>query len=283
MKERFSRILETCTPYFVSSPLGAIPYPGEAPLGIEVAEEHRYDPHKVASGDFLHALQRLDELTFGPVGMTMPRWVFYDCAEVPGGIFGFGRPAAELPDWVRRGLDVPVDYVGLVPLSMYVAIPMLEAGAWHTYTLCTINEVAPGAAPTNLGVLTEAAALSIFQVKLAYGATQWRSRKLKVHSRFGPLELLTAWTPAHSDPSTTTFRFPVEPARIEAALAMDDHPRPSGEDIEWIDCDDREALVALQTRLEAGERFELLSGAVSEGDVSRVPIRAMAPGPGGAA
>ncbi len=274
MRKRYRRILETCEAYFVSSPLGAVPHPGEAPLGIEVSTEHRYDPHRVRSGDFLHALQRLDELTFGPVGMTMPRWVFYDCAEVPGGIFGFGRPAAELPEWLLRALDVPASYRGLVPLSMYVAIPMLEEGAWHTYTLCTINEVAPGAAPANLGVLTEACGLSIFQVHTAYGATQWRSPKLDVHARFGPLELLTAWTPAHSDPATVTFRFPVERDRIDEALAREPHPRRGSDPhVEWIDCDDSEALQALQTRIEAGERLELLSGAMSEGSFSYAPVR----------
>ncbi len=276
MHERYRRILETCTPYFVSSPLGAIPEPGEAPLGIEVAAAHHYDPHKVASGAFLHALQRLDELTFGPVGMSMPKWVFYDCAEVPGGIFGFGRMADVLPDWLRRALDVPADYAGLVPLSMYVAIPMLETGAWQTYTLCTINEVAPGAAPANLGVLTEAVGLSISRVQTAYGATQWRSPKLSVHSRFGPLELLTAWTPAHSDPSTITFRFPATKERIETALGQDEGPAFDPAAVEWIDCDDTEALRALQLRIEAGERLELLAGAVSQGAISRVPVRPMA-------
>jgi len=278
VQERYRRILESCTPYFVSSPLGAIPHLGDAPLGIAVARQHRYDPHRVESGDFLHALQRLDELTFGPVGMTMPRWVFYDCAEVPGGIFGFGRRADALPDWLRRALDVPPAYDGLVPLSMYVAIPMLAPGAWHTYTLCTINEVAPGAAPANLGVLTEAAGVSIFQVGCAYGATQWRSPKLEVHCRFGPLELLTAWTPAHSDPATATFRYPVGRERIDAALARDAILPSSSPGMEWIDCDDPEALQALQRRLEAGEKLELLSGAVSEGSFSRAPIRPLGEG-----
>ena len=76
--------------------------------------ELHFDPMKLRSGPFLNILQHLDELTFGAIGMTMPRWVFYDCAEVPGGIFGFARPAAELDEWVLRALNVPADYDGMV-------------------------------------------------------------------------------------------------------------------------------------------------------------------------
>jgi len=269
VKTRYRRILESCIPYFVSSPLGAVAHPDDAPLDLKIDEAHRYNPHLVKSGPFLHVLGRLDALTFGPVGMTMPKWVFYDCAEVPGGIFGFGKLAGSLPDWLLRALEVPPGYTGLVPLSMYVAIPMLDPGCWQTYTLCTINEVAPGAAPANLGVLTEAIGLSLFRVERAFGATQWRSPKLAVHSSFGPLKLLTAWTPAHSDPSTVTFSMEVNPSRIEQALMG---YTSKEEATHRIDCDDPEALRELQRKLEAGAEIDLLAGPVSEASSTYAPI-----------
>ena len=71
------------------------------------------------------------------------------------------RPA---PVWVLRALQVPPQYEGPVPLSMYVAIPMIEPGSWHTYTLCSLNEVAPGSGPAGLTVLTEAAGVQMFGV-----------------------------------------------------------------------------------------------------------------------
>ena len=106
MRERYQRIYDTCQPYLVASTYGNAGNLGELPFGLELAPDLHFDPLKVRSGPFLHILQRLNELTFGAKGMPMPRWVFYDCAEVPGGIFGFARPAAELPEWVLRALGV---------------------------------------------------------------------------------------------------------------------------------------------------------------------------------
>lgn len=271
--ERYRRIFDTCRAYLVASAYGTAYAPERFPDGIEISPELRFDPTKLKSGPFLNILQRLDELTFGPVGMTMPRWVFYDCAEVPGGIFGFARPAIQLPDWVRRALHVDPDYDGMVPLSIYVAIPMLQPGAWHTYTLCSLNEVAPGSAPAGLRLLTEASGLQIFGIETAWGATQWRSPKLSVHTRFGPLDLVSAWTPAHSDPWTLTFRFPVTAERIQRALGPGEPDFGVDPDaVRWIDCDDEHVLRNLQAEIEAKKRFQVVGAPVIEGSYTRVPI-----------
>lgn len=276
MKTRFRRILETCEPYVVASPLGPATKPRPLPLGLHVRPELHFDPHRTASATFLNALQRLDELSFGPVGLSMPRWVFYDCAEIPGGIFGFSRPAAQVPEWVLRALHVDARYAGPVPLSLYVAIPMLEPGSWHTFTLCSLNEVAPGAAPAGTGLLTEALGLEAFGIRRAHGATQWRSRKLRVHALFGPLELLTAWTPAHSDPRTLTFRFEPTAETIGRVLRgeVDEIP-PDAPGVRWIDCDDDDVLQDLQAELEAGRRYAVLGPARIDGSYVTVPIRAI--------
>ncbi|MCG8418123.1 MAG: hypothetical protein MJE77_09305 [Proteobacteria bacterium] len=274
IRERFRRILDTCQPYLVTSAYGSATESGALPLDLDIAAELCFDPHKVRSGPFLNILQRLDELTFGPVGMPMPRWVFYDCAEVPGGIFGFARPAAEVPLWVRYALEVPDDYDGYVPLSLYVAIPMLEPGSWHTYTLCSLNQVAPGAGPANLALLTQGVGLQVFSINNAYGTTQWRSPKLGDHARFGPLDLVTAWTPAHSDPTTLTFRIAVSQERIESALIADKPaPKPDEPAIRWLDCDEQDQMRALQADLERGRRFQIVAGPVVIGAYTRVPIR----------
>jgi len=273
VRDRFSRIFDSCQAYVVHSAYGAAAEPGSTPWGIDLSPELRFDPLRVSSSAFLNILSRLDALTFGPVGLSMPRWVFYDCAEMPGGIFGFARPAAAVPEWVRRALHVEEGYEGPVPLSMYVAIPMLEPGAWHTYTLCSLNEVAPGSAPAGLRLLTQAAGLHTFGIEAAVGATQWRSPKLSVHARFGPLDLLTAWTPAHSDPWTLTFRFPVDPDRIERALAPET-VAPTRHDVRWVDCDDERELRSLQAEIEGGSRYQVVGGPVTDGSFTRVPISA---------
>lgn len=272
IRDRFRRIFETCQPYLVKSAHGAAASPRRSTIGLDVEPALCFDPLAVKSGPFLTILSRLDELTFGPVGMTMPRWVFYDCAEVPGGIFGFSRPAAQVPEWVLRALHVEPGYAGPVPLSMVVAIPMLKPGCWHTYTVCSLNEVAPGAAPAGLRLLTEAASMEIFGSQTAYGATQWRSPKLQVHAKFCPLELLTAWTPAHSDPRTLTFRFDVTDALLEKALTSGDADADVSPAARWIDCDDDAELIGLQRAIEAGRRFSVVGGPVIDGSFARVPI-----------
>ncbi|WP_428265357.1 hypothetical protein [Haliangium sp.] len=273
MSDRYRRILDTCQPYLISAAHGGDVGPRPLPFGLAVAPEHVFDPFAVASGPFLQHLQRLDELTFGPVGMPMPRWVFYDCAELPGGIVGFCRPAAALPEWVRRALSVPNGHDGPVPLSMYVAIPMLAPGCWHTYTLCSLGEVAPGTVPANLALLTEALGLSAFPIETAYGATQWRSPKLAVHLRFGPLELVTAWTPAHSDPTTLTFRMAVDRDRVERALSTDEPAPVDADTVRWLDCDEPADMQALQAELETGRRFQLVGQPVVRGACTRMPIQ----------
>jgi len=274
VRERFRRIYDTCQPYLVASEFGTPAATEELAFGLELTPELRFDPLKVRSGTFLHTLQRLDELTFGPVGMTMPRWVFYDCAEVPGGIFGFARPASEVPEWVLRALGLEQTYTGPVPISMYVAIPMLAPGCWNTYTLCSLNQVAPGSAPAGISLFTEGVALQTFGIDTAYGATQWRSPKLSVHSRFGPLDLVTAWTPAHSDPSTLTFRVSMSRERIEHALVSNDPPLADDDpELRWIDCDQHDELRALQAEIEAGKRFQIVGGPSISGAYTRVPIR----------
>ena len=230
-----------------------------------------FDPLRIKSAEFLNILQRLDDLTFGAKGLLMPRWVFYDCAEVPGGIFGFARPAAEVPEWTRRALNVDPTYEGMIPLSMYVGIPMLEPGAWLTYTLASLNAVAPGAGPAGLLLLTEVAGLDLFEIETCWGVSQWRSPKLEARLATGPLELITAWTPGHSDPHTLTYRFTVTQEKLEMALT--ERPPPLPDDVQWVDCDEEAELRALQSKLEEGRHFELVGIPVSDGSYTRAPVR----------
>src|SRR5262245_50215142 len=63
------------------------------PFGLHVAADACFDPLHRSATPLLDLLARLDALAFAPWGMPMPRWVFYDCSELPGGIVGFGARA----------------------------------------------------------------------------------------------------------------------------------------------------------------------------------------------
>ena len=275
MSPRYQAVVEACEPYLVASFLGAAAQPRPGPPGVRLGALHHLDPHRAANAPFLTLLQRLDEKNYGPVDMALPRWAFYDCGEVPGGLFGFARPVQRLPQSLRDAIGIQPGYRGLVPLSMLLAIPMLRPGEWHVYGLCSVDEAAAEALQ-GLRLVTLAVGLTVLGVQRAYGAAQWRSSELAAHGRFAPLELLTAWTPAHSHPDTLTWRFEVSPKRVAAALA--DGPGSAGgqRNASWVEGDDETALRALQARIEVGQRFQITGpprwGGV-EGSQARVPLR----------
>lgn len=277
--QRHARIAETCVPFLVASSLGAARHPRAAPAAMRLAPLHRVDPHRVAAEPFLLLLKRLDELVYGPAGMALPQWGFYDCAEVPGGIFGFAQPAERMSNDVRAALRVPPGESGLVPLSMLVAIPMLPDGAWNLFGLCSVDacDIAAAGSPSGLRVLTMAAGLAVLGATTAYGAAQWSSDELAVQARFAPLELLTAWTPAHSYPQTVTWRFQVTPEVLTRALDPSAAAAAVAGARHWVDCNDDAAQQALQARLEAGARLTI-AGPPQPGDRSpRVPLGEVAP------
>jgi hypothetical protein len=240
---------------FIVAPEDNLPHFDRAPFGIELRPENHFDPLRMGSHAFLELLKRLDEVTFGPEGMPMPRWVFFVGSELPAGIVGFGRPAKKLTDAGRTLLNVPKAYDQLVPYSMFIAVPMSDEGTWMGHNLASVAGLLPDERLGGLGSLTKAVALAAYRTKFQVGATQWDTHALNVHTRLGPLELLTAWTPAHGEPWTLTYRAVIDENSLRS-LARDprgviSRPKPTL----WIDSKDHESMRALQRRIEAGERF----------------------------
>jgi len=274
---RNDALFEVMQPFLVAPPWNT-PRFDLAPMGLSIPATHVIDPLRTDSETFLLALQTLDRLTFGPEGMPMPRWVFYDCAEIPGGIFGFGRPATSLPDDVRAALELPPEYTGLVPFSMYVAIPVRPppanhpGGAWFGHNLASLNPVFPALRMKGLASVTKALALKCFQADEQIGATQWDSEALFIHTRFGPLDLVTAWTPAHSEPSTLTYRFEVTDLKIRHAMGDPRAALPQpAVDLE-IAADDHAAMRNLQADIERGGRYAVAGPPRRHEGVWRIPV-----------
>jgi len=246
-----------------------------APFGLSIT--HAYDPLRMGSSAFLDRLQRLDALTFGPEGLPMPRWVFYDCAELPAAIFGFGRPSRDAHPRTRALFGLPDGDTGLVPYSMYAALPMFRAGQWFGHNLSSLAPVLDDTDPAGpslkgLGSITKALGLAVLGVDRLLGATQWASTALFIHTKFGPLELVTAYTPAHSEPETLTYAVDLDTNRLRATLgdptARIERPAPQFH----VASDDVEALRALQDRIEAGERLVVTGPPRRDGQVNHVPI-----------
>lgn len=243
-----------------------------SPFGINI--RWFIDPTRAESGTFLELLQRLDALTFGPEGMPMDKWVFYDCAELPGFIYGFAMPAGELNEREIELLCMPPGYTGPVPISMYIAIPMLEPGCWLGHNLASLNPTLPDRKLGFLATITKSMGIKAYRMEQCFGATQWASRALNVHTRFGPLDLLTAYTPAHSFPETLTYRFPVDDNCLRAAMgdieaeSRIERPQPDM----YLSADNVKGMIHIQKQIEAGERFQIASQASWVGDQGVYPI-----------
>jgi hypothetical protein len=279
IRTRNDSLFEVMQPFLVTPPWNLDAF-DHAPLGLPIPPANVYDPTRAGNEVFLHLLQTLDRLTFGPEGMPMPRWVFYDCAEIPGGIFGFGRPAASLPSEVRQALGLADDYDALVPFSMYVAIPVRPptpdrpGGSWFGHNLASLNPVFPALKMKGRASVTKALALQTFRAAEQIGATQWDSEALFIHTRFGPLDLVTAWTPAHSEPETLTYRFDVTEEKIRAAMGDPDVSLPYPPADFEIAADDHQAMQDLQADIEKGGSYAVVGPPRRHEGVWRVPVAA---------
>ena len=255
---RYQHILETCRPFLVTarSNLSALDL---APFGVEILPEDIHDPTQLRSRRVIDGLHAMDAFSFGDQSMLMPRWVLFDCGEFPGIVFGFGRQARDLPEDVRRAYGVLDEDQGacFLPLSMWIAIRCAEEGAWFGHNLASANLVAKQTPLSGLATLTKAFGIAVTRSSRQYGATQWSSASLNIHLNMGEMELLSAYTPAHTHPETFVYKIDVDLARVAAALKPA-WSRPSKGGLRFIDADDADAIHALHSELEGGARLRLL-------------------------
>lgn len=248
-------LFETLQTYVVATPSNAECL-DRAPFGVPI--DVVIDPLRVGSGRFLDRLQRLDVITFGPEGLPMDKWVAFDCAQLPGFTYGFCMPVAALDPREREAFELADDAEGFVPVSTYIAIPMFEDGAWFGHNLASLNRAFPWRSLHHLASITKAMALRAFGCQRFIGATQWTSMALHIHTRFGPLTLDTAYTPAHTKPETLTYSFDVTEESLRAAMGDPEvtlaRPKPDFE----LDAEDVEGMRRLQRGIESGARFALV-------------------------
>lgn len=259
-------------PYVVATPdnRGAFDL---QPFGLTVDEADCINPLRMSAAPFLELLKRVDEATFGPEGMPMPRWVFFDGAELPGGIVGFGAPEDSLDRATKAALEVPPDYRGLVPLSIFIAVPTFEPGVWMAHNLCSMAGIVRQFNLRGLGSLTKAVGLKVFRAVAQVGATQWDSPALKIHTRLGPLALLTAWTPAHSEPWSLTYRVELSDAGLRHLARDADGRIPQPYINGWIRSDDHDEMRRLQAEIEGGAAISVADRPqAGEGGGVRIPL-----------
>lgn len=222
------------------------------------------DPLDLSTLSFAEKIYYLENNAFGPANMAMPRWVFYDCAVIPGFVAGFAMRTQCLPDAIRKVLKVPLDYEW-TPISLFIIIPTVAKGQWVAHNLCAVNSLLPESDRFYaLGFLSKAFGLWYANVENCIGMTQWGSPALKLHTHYGHMQIMTAYTPVHSHAKTITYSVDVNTAVWEqfytrdVDLAFLEKYGPTGLE---IDPQREESMINLHERIQSGEGPYYLSAA----------------------
>lgn len=214
------------------------------------------DPMMLHELEFAEGIYHLENLAFGKTNMPMPRWVFYDCAVMPGFVAGFAMKTSKLPEAFRKVMRVDPNF-DWTPLSLFIIIPTMRKGEWIAHNLCAINTLVEEKDRLyGLGFLSKAFGLWYANVETCCGITQWGSPALKLHSHFGHMQILTAYTPVHTHAKTVTYRSEVNTEVWESFFTREEdyafleRYAPSGL---LVDPSDEKSMIEVQTRLQDGE------------------------------
>lgn len=247
MEQKYHDLLDQCEPYILCHPnhLGQfnLNY-----MGQQIDSKHCFNPLLLKDRGFIESLIKLDQLSFGPGGMGMPRWVLFDCALIPGAVVGFGINSSKLGQKDRDQFGVGENE--FVPVSMYIAIPCADQISWFGHNLSSLNKILDYPLP-GLGLLTKYYALGVMQIKKLYGATQWDSPALGLHLKLAPMQLQASYVPIHTHENTLCYEsydFYSQDEVFQTSV------HKTGEEFE-VSID---AIKKLQQEIEAGKKVKLL-------------------------
>lgn len=220
------------------------------------------NPLDLSELEFAEQIYHIENHAFGPTNMAMPRWVFYDCAVMPGFVAGFAMKTEKMPDWLKKVVRY-VPGMDWAPISLFIIIPSMRKGEWVAHNLCSVNSLLPREHQFyGLGFLSKAFGLWYANVETCCGFTQWASPARKLHTHYGPLEVLACYTPVHSHAETLTYRLKVNTECWDQFYTRE----PDLEFLEnyksiglSIDPKLKDSLIATQRRVELGEGPYFLS------------------------
>jgi hypothetical protein len=222
------------------------------------------NPMEMDQVGFADEILNLETKAFGPSNMAMPRWVFYDCAIVPGFVAGFAARTKSLPRDVREAIGVD-ESQEWAPLSLFIIIPtMSKDGEWVAHNLCSVNSILPKEKQFyGIGFISKAFGLWYANVKTCCGMTQWGSPSVRLHSHYGDFEILTAYTPVHTHARTVTYRLLVDTTVWPEFFTKKERKGFQERYIDAgfeVDPKDEASLISFQRRIEKGEGPFFLDG-----------------------
>lgn len=211
------------------------------------------------NAEFARILNHSNQLAFGgPKDMGMPLWVMLDCAIIPTAMIGFMLDCEDVPDELWDLLELDDDYEGWVPISEYCAALSVEPGCVSGFSLHShISHM-------GIATRTKALAMAVLGAKSQIGVTQFTNPSIRVHARFGPMEILLHRPAVHTH-SDDSFVYRLELPGLEMLEKMARESidfgvpdRPAG--VHWsFDPADERDQVRLQTHLSDGGRAWIVS------------------------
>lgn len=96
--------------------------------------------HKEVS--YANQILNMEHKAFGAAGLAMPRWVFYDCAIMPGFVAGYACRTEHVPDEIVKAMGGRSDREW-TPISLFIIIPTMRPGEWFAHNLCSVNSLLP--------------------------------------------------------------------------------------------------------------------------------------------
>ena len=171
-----------------------------------------------SNAEFCSLLNRSNQEAFGgPDSMGMPLWVMLDCAILPSAMIGFMLRRDDTPDEILEKLDVDDDYDGFVPVSEYCACPTIEKNCVSGFSLHS-HLVGHGVATR-----TKALALAIYGARSQIGVTQFYNPAIRVHVRFGAMEMIIHRPSVHTYPEDSfVYRLQLPPRDVLLNMARGD-------------------------------------------------------------
>lgn len=224
------------------------------------------NPLLIKNQEFANQILSLEEAAFSSSNMAMPRWVFFDCAIMPGFVAGFAIRSEHASEELKILTRAPKD-AEWVPLSLFIIIPTMGDGEWVAHNLSSANALLPKDHRLyGLGFLTKAFGLWYANIEICCGMTQWNSPAARLHTHYGNFEVLTAFTPVHSYARTLTYRLQTDPGEWTRFFTREPSPgfSASYEKAGFeVDPGNEESLISFQKRIEAKEgRFYLDSNQI---------------------
>lgn len=229
--------------------------------GVKPLYKNPLDMNEISFAD---GILFMENKAFEKSTMAMPRWVFYDCAIMPGFVAGYAAKTSSLDEETKKVLGAS-DENEWTALSLFIIIPTMAKNAeWVAHNLSSVNALLPKEKHFyGIGFMSKAFGLWYANVRTCCGVTQWMSPSVRLHAHYGDFEVLTAYTPVHSYARTLTYRVNVDASvwhqffTKEWPVDFDQHFEPAGFS---VDPQQESSLKAFQTKLQDGEGRYFLRG-----------------------